>query len=66
VQSGDSLYRIAQRFPGVTAQRIMEVNGISTAIKPGQELKIPVHEASACAGFRPGRGAGRLGTASVH
>jgi membrane-bound lytic murein transglycosylase D len=41
VQSGDSLYRIAKRYPGVTAQLIMEVNGIGTAIKPGQELKIP-------------------------
>jgi membrane-bound lytic murein transglycosylase D len=41
VQRGDTLYRIAQRFPGLTAQNIMEVNGISTAIKPGQKLKIP-------------------------
>ena len=41
VQSGDSLYRIAQRYPGVTAQLIMEANGIGTAIKPGQKLKIP-------------------------
>ncbi|HRH68591.1 MAG TPA: LysM peptidoglycan-binding domain-containing protein [Flavobacteriales bacterium] len=41
VQSGDSLYRIAKRYPGVTAQHIMEANGIGTAIKPGQKLKIP-------------------------
>jgi len=41
VQSGDSLYRIAQRYPGVTVQHIMEMNGIGTAIRPGQKLKIP-------------------------
>lgn len=41
VQSGDSLYRIAMRFPGVTAQLIMDANGIGTAIKPGQKLTIP-------------------------
>jgi membrane-bound lytic murein transglycosylase D len=41
VQHGDTLYRIAKRFPGLTAQNIMEANGIGTAIIPGQELKIP-------------------------
>ncbi|MEO8590830.1 MAG: LysM peptidoglycan-binding domain-containing protein [Flavobacteriales bacterium] len=41
VQPGDSLYRIAKRYPGLTAQRIMEVNGIGTSIRPGQKLKIP-------------------------
>lgn len=41
VQRGDTLYRIAKRFPGLTAQHLMEVNGITTAIKPGQKLKIP-------------------------
>lgn len=41
VQRGDSLYRIAQQFPGLTAQRIMEINGIGTTIRPGQQLKIP-------------------------
>ncbi len=41
VQSGDSLYGIAERFPGVSAQLIMEVNGISARIMPGQKLKIP-------------------------
>lgn len=41
VQRGDTLYRIAKRFPGLTAQNIMEANGISTAIKPGQTLTIP-------------------------
>lgn len=41
VQSGDSLYRIAKRYPGLTVQRIMEVNGIGSAIQPGQKLKIP-------------------------
>lgn len=41
VQRGDTLYRIAKRFPGLTAQHLMDVNGISTTIKPGQKLKIP-------------------------
>ncbi len=44
VQTGDSLYRIAKRYPGLTVQRIMEVNGIGTAIRPGQKLKIPTHQ----------------------
>ena len=38
---GDTLYGIARRYPGLTAQRLMEVNGISATIKPGQKLKIP-------------------------
>jgi len=41
VQSGDSVYRIALRFPGVTAHNIMEANGIDARIIPGQKLKIP-------------------------
>ncbi|MBL0128069.1 MAG: LysM peptidoglycan-binding domain-containing protein [Flavobacteriales bacterium] len=44
VQSGDSLYGIAQRFPGVDAKRLMEVNGITADIKPGQRLKIPLQQ----------------------
>lgn len=42
VQAGDSLYAIARRFPGVVAKDLMQVNGISANIKPGQKLKIPV------------------------
>lgn len=41
VRSGDSLYAIAGRFPGVSAQHLMEANGISTRIHPGQTLRIP-------------------------
>lgn len=41
VQSGDSLYGIAERFPGLTAEDLMDVNGISADIQPGQTLKIP-------------------------
>ena len=41
VKSGDSLYKIAQRYPGVSANDIMRVNGISSSIKPGMKLKIP-------------------------
>ena len=43
VQSGDSLYTIAQKYPGVSASLIQEVNGLSNSrIHPGQVLKIPV------------------------
>jgi membrane-bound lytic murein transglycosylase D len=41
VQPGDSLYDIARRFPGVTASDIMQANGITAHIRPGQEIKIP-------------------------
>ncbi|MEZ4807740.1 MAG: LysM peptidoglycan-binding domain-containing protein [Flavobacteriales bacterium] len=43
VQSGDSLYSIAERFPGVSATDLMRVNGITAAIKPGQRIEIPAH-----------------------
>ena len=43
VQSGDSLYLIAKKFPGVSAQNIMDFNGIGSNIKPGMKLKIPRH-----------------------
>lgn len=42
VRSGDTLYGIAKRYPGVSADDIMKANGISTAIRPGMVLKIPV------------------------
>ncbi len=41
VRSGDSLYAIARRYPGVAPERIMQFNGISADIKPGQRIKIP-------------------------
>jgi membrane-bound lytic murein transglycosylase D len=41
VKSGDSLYKIAQRYPGVSANDIMRYNGISSSIKPGMKIKIP-------------------------
>ena len=41
VQSGDSLYLIAKKFSGVSAQNIMDFNGIGSNIKPGMKLKIP-------------------------
>ena len=41
VGSGDSLWTIAQKFPGVSVQNIKEWNGISgTTLKPGMKLKI--------------------------
>ena len=41
VKSGDSLYKISQAYPGVSADDIMKFNGIGTDIKPGMKLKIP-------------------------
>lgn len=43
VQSGDSLYSIARKYPGVSTDDLQKVNGLtSAAIQPGQVLKIPV------------------------
>ena len=41
VKSGDNLYKIAQRYPGVSANDIMRFNNISSSIKPGMKIKIP-------------------------
>jgi membrane-bound lytic murein transglycosylase D len=41
VKSGDSLYMIAKRHPGVTAEDLMRYNNISASIRPGQRIKIP-------------------------
>ena len=42
VKSGDTFYSIAKNYPGVSAQNIMDYNGIkSTNLKPGMTLKIP-------------------------
>ena len=41
VKPGDSLYLIAKQFPGVSAQNIMDFNGIGSNIRPGMKLKIP-------------------------
>lgn len=42
VKSGDTLYEIAKKYPGVSAQDIMKHNGMKSAsIKPGMKLKIP-------------------------
>ncbi len=42
VRSGDTLYDIAQRYPGVSADNIMEWNNIrrASSIRPGQTLVI--------------------------
>jgi membrane-bound lytic murein transglycosylase D len=41
VKSGDSLWSISQKFPGVSVQNIKDWNGISgTTVKPGMKLKI--------------------------
>ena len=42
VKSGDSFYSIAKNYPGVSAQNIMDFNGLSSSnIKPGMTIKIP-------------------------
>lgn len=41
VKSGDSLYSIAKNYPGVSAQNIMDFNGIGSRIKPGMKIRIP-------------------------
>jgi membrane-bound lytic murein transglycosylase D len=41
VRSGDSLYLIAKRHPGVSSEQLMKFNGIGPDIRPGQRIKIP-------------------------
>lgn len=42
VQSGDTLYDIAKKFPGVSARNIMDFNGMSSSkIHVGKKIKIP-------------------------
>ena len=42
IKSGDSFYSIAKNFPGVSAQDIMNFNGLSSSkIQPGMKIKIP-------------------------
>lgn len=40
VKSGDNLWAISRKYPGVSDKDIMAWNGITTDIKPGQKLKI--------------------------
>ncbi len=43
VKEGDSFYLIAKNYPGVSAQNIMDFNGLtSSKLKPGMKIKIPV------------------------
>ena len=43
VQANDTFYSIAKNYPGVSAQNIMDYNGISsTNIRPGMKIKIPL------------------------
>ncbi len=42
VKSGDSFYSIAKNYPGISAQNIMDFNGMtSSKLKPGMTIKIP-------------------------
>ena len=42
VKSGDTLFKIAQKYPGVSADDIKKANGLkSDAIRSGQKLTIP-------------------------
>jgi membrane-bound lytic murein transglycosylase D len=43
IRKGDTLYDIAKRYPGISAQNIMIYNHMASALKirPGQKIKIP-------------------------
>jgi LysM repeat protein len=41
VKKGDTLWNIAQRYPGVTPEELAEINGISDYIRIGQTLCVP-------------------------
>ena len=42
VKSGDSFYSIAKNYPGISANDIMDFNGLTSSnIKPGMTIKIP-------------------------
>lgn len=42
IKSGDSFYSIAKNYPGVSAQNIMDFNGMkSSSLRPGMKIKIP-------------------------
>ncbi len=41
VKSGDNLWLIAKKYPGVTTEAIMKANGVNTKLQPGMQLKIP-------------------------
>lgn len=43
VKSGESLWLIAKKFSGVSAQNIMDFNGIDNNLNVGQVLKIPIY-----------------------
>ncbi len=43
VKNGDSLYKIAKKYPGISADNIKKANGLKNdSIRPGQKLKIPL------------------------
>ena len=44
VKSGDNLWLIARKFPGISAQNIMDLNGIDENIQVGQQLKIKLKQ----------------------
>jgi membrane-bound lytic murein transglycosylase D len=44
VKSGDNLWIIARKFPGISAQNIMDLNGINENLQVGQVLKIKLKE----------------------
>jgi membrane-bound lytic murein transglycosylase D len=42
VKNGDSFYSIAKNYPGISAQDIMDFNGLSSSnIRPGMKIRIP-------------------------
>jgi membrane-bound lytic murein transglycosylase D len=41
VKSGDNLWSIARKYPGVTEQDIMRLNGMGDKLQPGMKIKVP-------------------------
>lgn len=41
VKQGDNLWLISKKYPGVTPEAIMSLNGMGTKLQPGMQLKIP-------------------------
>lgn len=41
VKQGDNLWLISKKYPGVTPEAIMKLNGVDTKLQPGMQLKIP-------------------------
>jgi LysM repeat protein len=41
VKPGETVYGIARLYPGVTPEALLQLNGLTGTIFPGQKLRIP-------------------------